>query len=230
MLNAPTQLLLRLSFVWTQWHTAKSLIAKQRIRFLLVSPQIQPDGLHRTAGSSRLPAVLPDVRHAGSQMCVLERRVALCGVGASWRPSGTVHSLIYRVLLFVFIPPHGCPPQTHPLSSPHQAGELGLSAKTTTSPPPLSPNGLTSHLSKIIYAVQGPPPCESVRLHCSHPLRFLILCKTTDVIRIRSQGSASHAPQQTHAVVHGGTITQPSSKHHYKSFRGFHIVSDALSL
>lgn len=58
---------------------------------------------------------------------------------------------------------HGCPPHPQPRSSPQQTGELGLSAWMATSPPPLSPNGLTSHLSKIIYPVQGPPPFESVR-------------------------------------------------------------------
>lgn len=35
-----------------------------------------------------------------------------------------------------------------------------------------------------LYAVQDPPPNEPVRKRSSHPPRFLILCKTADVIGI----------------------------------------------
>lgn len=37
-------------------------------------------------------------------------------------------------------------------------------------------------------------------------------------------GSASHAPQQTHAEVHGGTNIHSDTKHHFKSMIMFSII------
>ncbi|KAK2830481.1 hypothetical protein Q5P01_018412 [Channa striata] len=62
-----------------------------------------------------------------------------------------------------------------------------------TSPPPLSPNGVTSHLSKIIYTVQGPPPCESVRSPLERVVAGLL---SVFISNISGRGVKSSSPQQ----------------------------------
>lgn len=156
---------LTLSRAVTHTHTNHLL---HKTRFLLSPTRVQQGVLHWVQLSSWKALVSPDVRHAGSQMSAFMSGVQSF-VATTHRDVPPAPSIFKNFTgpLYFFLSTHmssdGFPLHPQPRSSPRHTGELGLSARMATSPAPLSPSGLTSHLSKIIYAVQGPPPCESVR-------------------------------------------------------------------
>lgn len=92
---------------------------------------------------------------------VHERRIELCGDGASWRPVGPVHFFNLTGPLLFFSPARRHMAVIHihihsPTSSPHQTGELGLSAWMATSPPPFVSKWF--NISFVLNHIRRPRP------------------------------------------------------------------------
>lgn len=102
---------------------------------------------------------------------VHERRLGLCGDGASWRPAGPVHFFYFiffnltgpSFFSLSCISPHSCPP--HPQPPHQQTGELGLPALDgyISSTTLVSKWFNVSFVQNHICPFEGPPPRESMR-------------------------------------------------------------------